>query len=280
MNYKELEQILTPRQIEAVDYILNNRHYDIWVYTVLYQISGKTIKDIAYKKASKDNSTNYFVPKIVRCICPYCKGTEDRDVEKEWLIEFKLLVTRLCCRRCGINTKFYLIAINPIEEKNSKKKIFTNCYVAPYTDNESVGPEEVEEDLRTDYREAYLCLDISPRASVALSRRCLQHLIKLKTDIKETDLYNAIEKLLKLNILPSDISDQLHAIRNIGNFAVHPLTYNKTNEIVQVTKDEAEWTLNIIKQLFDFFYVAPKRKKKRKEEFNEKLRKAGKEELK
>ncbi len=278
MNYKELEQILTSRQIEAVDHILNNRHYDIWVYTVLYQISGKTIKDIGEREIRKDQ---YLVPQIIRCICPYCGETEDRNLtEVQSLPRYDILLGKLDCRRCGIKTQFDLIAMNSFLDEEKRCRIFTECYIVPYPKHDkSVAPEEVEEDLRQDYREAYLCLDISPRASVALSRYCLQKLIKKTTDIKNDNLNSAINELLNKNIIPSDVSDLLHAIRKIGNYGVHPSEVKNTNLIVEVRYEEAKWLLDIIYRLFDVFYVEPIKKEKRKTEVNEILKSMGKEEI-
>jgi len=46
-------------------------------------------------------------------------------------------------------------------------------------------PEEVPERFAADFREAHDTLPISPKASAALSRRCLQTLIREKEDILE-----------------------------------------------------------------------------------------------
>ena len=68
---------------------------------------------------------------------------------------------------------------------------------------------EVESKFAEDYNEACLVLPFSPKASAALSRRCLQNIIRLKEGIKERNLKTEIDKLIATNKLPSYISDNL-----------------------------------------------------------------------
>ena len=51
-------------------------------------------------------------------------------------------------------------------------------------------------------------------------------------------------------------------------------------EPLPVEPGEAEWNLETLEFLFDFFYVQPAKIKKRKEALNEKLKQAGKPEMK
>ena len=76
--------------------------------------------------------------------------------------------------------------------------------------------------------------------------------------------------------LPSHIADGLDAVRNIGNFAAHPIKSQSTGEIVPVEPGEAEWNLDVLESLFDFYFVSPARTKARKEALNKKLADAGK----
>jgi len=45
---------------------------------------------------------------------------------------------------------------------------------------------------------------------------------------------------------------------------------------VDVEPDEAEWNLNVLEQLFDFYYVQPARAKKIRDALNAKRKAAGK----
>jgi len=49
-----------------------------------------------------------------------------------------------------------------------------------------------------------------------------------------------------------------------------------TGQIVPVDPEEAEWTLDVLEALFDFYYVLPAKSQKRKDDFNRKLTEAGK----
>lgn len=130
--------------------------------------------------------------------------------------------------------------------------------------------------VRSDYSEAALVLTDSPKASAALSRRCLQHILREKAGIKKGDLSNEIQELLNKNILPSDIADNLDVIRNIGNFGAHPIKSTSSGEIVEVEPQEAEWNLEVLEQLIDYYYVRPALSRKKRDELDKKLADAGK----
>ena len=65
-------------------------------------------------------------------------------------------------------------------------------------------------------------------------------------------------------------------MRNIGNFATHPLKNTNSGEIIDVEPEEAEWNLEVLESLFDFYYVQPAISEARKTKLNEKLATAGK----
>jgi uncharacterized protein DUF4145 len=128
----------------------------------------------------------------------------------------------------------------------------------------------------TEFAEAVAVLPDSPKASAALSRRLLQRALREKGGASKKDLFDQIEEVLPR--LPGYLQD-LHAIRNIGNFAAHPLKDTNTGEIVDVEPGEAEWLLDILERLFDFYFVQEAIRKQRIVELNVKLKAAGKPEL-
>ena len=152
-----------------------------------------------------------------------------------------------------------------------------NVMIHPKGTNRPPIPEDVPEDFAEDYREACLVLADSPKASAALSRRCLQHILREKAGVKnQGDLAKAIQEVVGDPGVPSDISASLDAVRNIGNFSVHPNKSTNTGEIVDVEPMEAEWCLETIEVLFDFYFVRPAKLKARKVALNEKLVEIGK----
>jgi uncharacterized protein DUF4145 len=137
-------------------------------------------------------------------------------------------------------------------------------------------PKEVPQEFAKDYREAGLVLADSPQASAALSRRCLQNILRERAKVKQGDLFSEIEEVLNRGTLPSHIADCLHTVRVIGNFAAHPTKSTSTGEIVPVEDGEAEWNLDTLEALFDFYFVEPEKTKARKVALNAKLQAAGK----
>jgi len=80
--------------------------------------------------------------------------------------------------------------------------------------------------------------------------------------------------------LPQDLADNIDAIRNIGNFAAHPNKSKSTGDVVPVEPHEAEWNLEVLESLFDFYFVQPAKAKARRDALNKKLTDAGKPPLK
>jgi len=118
-------------------------------------------------------------------------------------------------------------------------------------------PAEVPDPYRQDYVEACSVLGDSPKASAALSRRNLQAVLRDKAGTKSKDLFDQIEEVISSGRVPSHIAEGLHAVRNIGNFAAHTIKSTTTGAIVDVEPGEAEWNLDVLDSLFDFYFVSP-----------------------
>ncbi|QEH36131.1 hypothetical protein OJF2_46910 [Aquisphaera giovannonii] len=136
-------------------------------------------------------------------------------------------------------------------------------------------PTGVPEPLASDFREAHDALPISPKASAALSRRCLQTIIQDKEGFSERNLIDQVKKLLALNKIPSHLAIDLDAIRNVGNFAAHQQKDQSTGDIIDVQPGEAEWTLEVLRALMTFYYVDLPESQARRDAFNAKLKAAG-----
>lgn len=145
----------------------------------------------------------------------------------------------------GLNNKQELI--NP---KNG-------TIVFPPKEERKPAPEGVPDEYLEDYNEALAILDASPKSSAALSRRCLQHLIHNEENIQERTLFQEIETLIATKRLPYNLANGLHVIRSIGNFAAHAKKSTVSDQIIPVEKWEAEWLLDLIYQLFTYYFVEP-----------------------
>jgi len=145
-------------------------------------------------------------------------------------------------------------------------------YVHPISIVRSV-PTEVPKQIAEDFLEAVAVLPISKKASAALSRRCLQHLLT-DNGYTQKDLSSQIEAAIK--DLPIKIGKNVDAIRNIGNFAAHPIKHKSTGLIVEVEPEEANWNLDVLEDLFEYFYIQSKREEAKIKKLDSKLRSVGK----
>jgi len=133
----------------------------------------------------------------------------------------------------------------------------------------------VPEAMRKDYVEASLILDDSPRMSAVLSRRILADLLADYGGYQEYTLAAQIDKFLADPAHPSNQKENLHYLREIGDFSAHTKKDRESGEIVEVHHEEAEWTLDVVDRLFDYFIVTPTKDAQRRAAMDEKLRKAG-----
>jgi len=145
----------------------------------------------------------------------------------------------------------------------------------PQTGEYRAVPHDVPRSIREDFEQACAVLESSPKASAALSRRCLQHVLLDRAGVNKGSLSDQIDEVLA-HSLPSQLAEVLDAVRQIGNFAAHPIKSQSTGEIVDVQPEEAEWNIEVLEMLFDHYYEQPRRTEERKRRLNEKLAETGK----
>lgn len=143
-----------------------------------------------------------------------------------------------------------------------------------------ITEKDIPQEYRDAFNEACSVLTYSPKASAALSRRLLQQILRDKYGIDKGDLSKQIDEFLKLPNLPSVLSGAVDAIRQVGNFAAHPIKYKNTSEIVEVEKGEADWILDVLEQLLDYAFVQPAKLEANRKNLNQKLKSLGKDPLK
>ena len=209
--------------------------------------------------------------------CPHCliaihyeptKEPLGDDDEGTWLVSYEA---------CPVCKKQIIYLELIIYAPDGRGGTIINSFLAYPRDiaREALSPE-VPEDFAGDYREACAILSGSPKASAALSRRCLQHLIREKAGITRRNLVEEIQALVNSNQLPGYLANEIDAVRQIGNFAAHPMKSTNTGEVLDVEAGEAEWLLEILEELFDFYFVKPAELQGRKDALNKKLAEAGK----
>jgi hypothetical protein len=136
----------------------------------------------------------------------------------------------------------------------------------------------VPEPFRTDYLEAAAILDASPRMSGVLSRKILGDLLERYAELKFNSLKKQIDGFIDDTTRPYELRENLHYLREIGDFGAHTQT-DEREQIIDVGREEAEWTLDVIDGLFDYFIVSPERSKKLRGGMAEKIKQAGRDEI-
>jgi len=112
-------------------------------------------------------------------------------------------------------------------------------------------PDYVPQAIRDDYKESCLIVDLSPKASATLSRRCLQGMIR--------DFHKIVKKRLvdEIDALHGQIDQQtwnaIDALRKLGNIGAHMET--DINMIIDVDPGEAQLLIELIETLLEEWYV-------------------------
>jgi len=193
------------------------------------------------------------------------------DTRYRWGIE---------CTECSECNRFIIKLTGRMHSGSTVPYAAVDRIVYPKATARAPLSDDVPDPFKNDYTEACAVLADSAKASAALSRRCLQNLLREKASIKKGDLVDEIQQVIDSKQLRSDLSSSLNAVRQIGNFAAHPIKSKHTGEIVEVEPGEAEWSLDVLEDLFDFYFVRPGVTKKKKDALNKKLQEAGKPPLK
>jgi len=114
-------------------------------------------------------------------------------------------------------------------------------------------PEYIPKAITEDYEEAYSILSLSPKASAALSRRCLQGMIRdfWEIKVKSGTLYDEINEIK--DKVTSSQWKAIDALRSIGNIGAH--MQQDVNVIVDIDDKEAEKLLKLIESLIEKWYI-------------------------
>jgi hypothetical protein len=117
-------------------------------------------------------------------------------------------------------------------------------------------PPEVPGYIAHDYRDAAAVLETSPKASAALTRRCLRNVLH-HFGFRDMDLNKEIDTLIATKQVPKVLAEWLEAVREIGKFYVIPSKATTAGEIQPVENGEPEVLLDLLDSMFEFFFVLP-----------------------
>jgi Domain of unknown function (DUF4145) len=169
--------------------------------------------------------------------------------------------------------------IEVTQHADANREPFGWRMIYPISTSRGPVPTSVPAEISEDYLEACNVLSISPKASAALSRRCLQNILR-SHGYKAKQLWQEIDLLLgetdTSKVIPTNLRLTIDAIRHFGNFSAHPTEDVTTLQILAVEDDEAQWCLQILEDMFEHFYVRPADAALRKAALDAKLAAAGK----
>ena len=112
-------------------------------------------------------------------------------------------------------------------------------------------PDYVPAPILSDYREACLIRDLSPKASATIARRCLQGMIRDFWKIKKDRLIDEIKALE--GKVDEQTWEAIDALRTLGNIGAH--MEKDINLIVDVDLGEASLLIELIETLISDWYI-------------------------
>ena len=211
-------------------------------------------------------------------VCPHCEHavtiTDERRSSDTHVIDIKNAVGRVAfaslylvcpnpkCNRFTLTASLYECALvrnehNALVEK--KGKTLGEWKLIPDT-RAKTFPDYIPAVILTDYREACLIRDLSPKASATPSRRCLQGIIRdfWSVKVKSDRLFDEINAI-KDKVDPVTW-EAIDAVRKLGNVGAH--MESDTNIIIDVDPDEAEMLIGLIETLLREWYVHREERKR------------------
>lgn len=156
----------------------------------------------------------------------------------------------------------------------------TDTWIARPRFGEAIRPIDalVGEPFRKDYAEASAILDLSHRMSAVLARKIVSDLLRKYAGREEKRLTAQIDTYVAEPGHPSAITSGLHHVREAADMSAHTMEEPDTSEepvVVEIDREEAEWTLDFVDRLFDHFIVQPAKDDAIKARIEEKGARAG-----
>lgn len=211
------------------------------------------------------------------CGIAYFPGIEQSEelTLKSWHHETSFSIFNSKCPECH-EPNMYL---RHVARPDMFDRYSTDYRIWPINNKRHASFPDVPQIYLTDYFEACLVLELSPKASAALSRRCLQSILTNHFRIDKRQLVDQITSAIEQKLVSPLIAEQLNYLREIGNFAVHEIKSTHTKEIIDVEPNEAEWCIEVLEAIFIDVFQAPAEIKKKRSEFDRKITDAGRDPL-
>lgn len=201
-------------------------------------------------------------------VCPFCNHTfklDESTFYEEWPsfgckpingvryfdTFYRLKVLFYKCPNCEI--------VSSIVKYNGDKLPQKTIPIYPATATSAKQfPEYVPLPIRQDYEESCAIIDLSPKSSATLARRCIQGMIHDKYNLKLKNLNQEISAL-KDKIDPS-LWVAIDSLRQLGNIGAH--MESDISTIVDIDPDEAEKLIKLVEILINDWYIVPYKREK------------------
>ena len=139
--------------------------------------------------------------------------------------------------------------------------------------------DAVPESFGSDYQEAAVLLDVSPRMSAVMSRRILADLLENYAGLTQFNLEKRIDAFIADTSHPRQLRENLHHFREGANFGAHTQKDDQA-EVIDISREEAEWMLDLLDRLFEYFIVTPRRDQAMRDAIDVRIKEAGRKEIK
>ena len=218
--------------------------------------------------------------------CPYCNRVQavteeqhsvDSDFINNWesvygpigFIAESIRCANEKCKMLQLSFRLCRVIKSPRGLHVAASKVIQSWPLLPES-NARPQPEYIPEPIVEDYTEACRIRELSPKASAALSRRCLQGMIRDFCDVRERTLHREIDALRTkvtegegIKHVHEDSVEAIDHVRTIGNIGAH--MEQDVNLVINVEPNEAQLLIELIELLFQEWYVQRESRRQRLE---------------
>ena len=117
--------------------------------------------------------------------------------------------------------------------------------------------DDVPAELADEYWAASQVLPYSEEASAAISRRLLQRVLSAKAGAGYGGLADQIRRALASPTMPGYLKEALDTLVKLARLESHEAKSYRCDALAAVNEGEAKWLLEVLKPLFEFYYVQP-----------------------
>ncbi len=130
---------------------------------------------------------------------------------------------------------------------------------------------DVPEELAGQYLTAVQILPYSEEASAAISRRLLHRVLASQADVGYGGLADQVRRALASPAMPPYLKEALGTLVRIAGLEPDSVKSYRPDALIPIADGEAEWLLDVVQHLVDFYYVQPARLRRKRYAIEERL---------